>query len=263
MKNRALGLAYALMWMASVAGTTALAQEFQKSYDLRQDGAIRIRTISGDIKIQGYDGTKVIVEGFKQGRNCDGVDVVDRSAEDRIDVDVRFQHSSNCSVNFQVRVPRNTKYSFDTIRSVSGTLQISDISGRLAAESISGNIEIKNVSGVVSATATSGNVIVTNITGIVTAQSTSGNVDVLFSRIEGPGDMKFVAISGNVTVKAPASLDATVSMSTMSGGLKSDFPLQIQQQRYMPGSSARGRLGEGTHNIVIRSVSGRVSLLKM
>jgi DUF4097 and DUF4098 domain-containing protein YvlB len=75
--------------------------------------------------------------------------------------------------------------------------------------------------------------------------------------------MKFTSISGNVTVRAPASLDASISISTLSGTLKTDFPIEIQQRRYMPGSSARGRLGSGTQNIVIRSVSGRVSLLKM
>jgi len=257
------GLACALLWMGPVSAIAAPAQDFQKSYDLRPDGAVRIRTISGDIRIQGYDGNKIVVEGFKAGKNCDGVEVVDRSVENRIDVDVRFQHNSNCDVSFQVRVPRRTKFNFDTIRSVSGTVQVSDISGRLVVENISGSMEIKGVNGIVSATATNGNVVVTNITGIVTASSISGNVDVLFNRIEGIGDMKFTSISGNVTVRAPASLDASISISTLSGTLKTDFPIEIQQRRYMPGSSARGRLGSGTQNIVIRSVSGRVSLLKI
>jgi hypothetical protein len=257
-----LRIAVGLIWLGSIAVFSAAAQDFQKSYDLRPEASVRIQTVSGNIKMLGYDGSRIVIEGMKSGRNCEGVEVVDRSAEDKIDISVRFQHNSNCDVSFQVRVPRGVRYSFDAIRSVSGTVQISDVSGRVVATSISGSVDIRNVNGVVSAEVTSGNVVATNITGVLNVNAVSGNVDVLLSKIEGSGDMKFASVSGNVTVKAPASLDASVSMSTLSGSLKTDFPIEIQQRRYV-GESARGRLGEGARNIVIRSVSGRVSLLKI
>jgi DUF4097 and DUF4098 domain-containing protein YvlB len=75
--------------------------------------------------------------------------------------------------------------------------------------------------------------------------------------------MKFSSVSGNVAVRAPASLDADIEMSSVSGSLKTDFPIEIQERRYGPGRSARGRLGGGASNLRITSVSGRISLTRI
>jgi len=243
---------------------TGISQDLQKSYTVGAEGIIRISNISGEINVQGYEGNSVIVEAFKTGRDREHVEIVDRSSENRVDLDVHYPErgSSDAGVNFQVRVPRGTHYRFETIRSVSGNVSLRDVTGHVVAVSISGSIEVANADGMISATATSGNVNVTNISGMVSATSISGNVNVLLKRIAGSGEMKFTSISGNVVVRAPANLDASVSMSTLSGSLTTDFPIDIQQRRYVPRYSARGRLGNGASSILIRSVSGRVSLMK-
>jgi DUF4097 and DUF4098 domain-containing protein YvlB len=247
-------------------GAVCMAQDFQKSYSLAPESSIRIRNISGEVSVSGYDGASVIVEGIKTGRQRDRVEIVDRSSELRVDVDVRYPENCNCDagVNFQVRVPRSVKYNFESIRSISGDVYIREISGRIRAESISGRVQLRDVSGTVSASSTSGSVDIHNLGGLVSASSTSGSVEVFLAQVEGAGDMQFSSISGNVVVRVPASmvLDANVTMSTLSGRLTTDFPIEIQQRRYAPGYSARGRLGAGTHNIRITSVSGRVSLVK-
>jgi hypothetical protein len=72
-------------------------------------------------------------------------------------------------------------------------------------------------------------------------------------------------VSGNVTVRAPADLNAYIDMSTVSGSLRTDFPIEVMERRYGPGQSARGRVGpQGSDgiNLRIRSVSGRISLVK-
>jgi DUF4097 and DUF4098 domain-containing protein YvlB len=264
MRKNVLFMALAALTAVWIFGVAGLAQDFQKTYSMSPDSSIRIRSISGEVRIQGYDGTKIEIEGFKIVRNCDRVEIVDRSTESQIDVDVRYPERGNCdaSVNFKVRVPRNTRYNFDLIRSISGNVYLTDVAGRVKAESISGFVQLQNISGAVSASSISGNVNVQSVNGMVSASSTSGNVDVYLKQIEGSGDMVFSSISGNVQVKAPLTLDANVTMSTLSGRLKTDFEVEVQQRRYAPGYSARGRLGAGTHNIQIRSVSGMVSLTK-
>jgi hypothetical protein len=264
MRKNTLGIAGAALSAGLIFSVTGLAQDFQKSYSAAKDETIRIHTISGDIKVDGYDGTKIVVEGYKVGRNRERVEIVDRSGDSRIDLEVHYPENCNCdaSVNFQVRVPNGISFNFDNIRSVSGNVHLGDVAGHVRAESISGSVGVSNVSGVVSATSVSGNVSVNNVSGIVNAGSTSGNVDVYLRRVEGAGDMSFSSISGRVSVKVPVDLDAYVVMDTLSGSLKTDFPLEIQQRRYGPGYLARGRLGAGTYRISIKSVSGRVSLTK-
>jgi DUF4097 and DUF4098 domain-containing protein YvlB len=101
-----------------------------------------------------------------------------------------------------------------------------------------------------------------NVNGAVSADSTSGSVVVYLASGKTPGDMTFKSISGSVSVRAPADLDANIMMSTITGSLRTDFPIEIQQRRYGPGSSARGRLGTGAGSISITSVSGSVSLIR-
>jgi DUF4097 and DUF4098 domain-containing protein YvlB len=109
----------------------------------------------------------------------------------------------------------------------------------------------------------SGDVEVKDVAGEVSARSASGDVDVEIGSLEGTGDMKFASASGDVHVRLPASLDADVRMSTISGTVKTDFPIEVKQPRYGPGSNARGRLGGGTRSLQITSASGDVSLMKL
>ncbi len=246
MMKKAFGVASLVVIAGMISGIPGLAQDFQRSYAIAADGEIRIWTISGNIAIQGYDGAGIEVMGFKTGRDRDRVEIEDNSSANRIDVGVKYPANCNCSanVNFEVRVPRSIAYRFSDIRSVSGDVSLKDVTGQVRAESTSGDVEVNGVSGMVNAGSISGDVIVT------------------IRNIRGKGSMKFSSISGDVVVTAPASLDAEVEMSTLSGSLQTDFPIQVVERRYGPGRSARGRVGSGANTIRITTISGRVSLKK-
>jgi len=244
--NKRLLIGLGAVLCAMVLGGALFAQDFQRSYAISADGRIRISNISGDIKVTGYSGDSIVVLGFKEGPDRNLIDVEDNSASDRVDLRVRYPREGNCnaSINFEVRVPKLVSYNFEGLSSVSGNVDISEVTGRLKAESISGSVTVRDVAGLVS------------------ASSVSGNVVVEITRLEGTGDMKFTSVSGNVEVRAPAALDADVEISTISGSLRTDFPIDIQERRYGIGRSARGRLGSGMHSVRITTVSGRVSLLQ-
>ncbi|HWP44125.1 MAG TPA: DUF4097 family beta strand repeat-containing protein [Blastocatellia bacterium] len=226
------------------ASTAAAAQDFQKSYRISQDAHVRVGTVSGDVNVTGYDGDAIIVTGYKEGRDADLVEIEDRSSGDSVDVRVRYPKNCNCdaSVRFEVQVPRLTRYNFDGFSSVSGSVDVRSVTGRLRASSVSGNVRVEDVSGVVS------------------ASSVSGNVEVDINRLEGPEDMKFTSVSGNVNVRIPSNLDASIEMSTLSGALSTDFPIEVREAKHGPGRSARGRVGDGSRRLKMSSVSGSLSL---
>jgi DUF4097 and DUF4098 domain-containing protein YvlB len=236
----ALFAALAVMAVSS----TASAQDFQKSYRVGQGGDIRVGTVSGDVKVTGYDGDAILVTGYKEGRDADRVEIEDRSGGNTVDVRVRYPRNCNCnvSVRFEVQVPRSIAYNFDSFSSVSGEVDVRSVTGKLRASSVSGTVRVEDVSGVVS------------------ASSVSGNVEVDINRLEGPEDMKFSSVSGSVNVRIPSNLDAEIEMSTLSGGLKTDFPIEVREEKYGPGRSARGRVGDGSRRLKMSSVSGSVSL---
>jgi DUF4097 and DUF4098 domain-containing protein YvlB len=244
---------------------SAFAQDFQRSYRLSAGGTVNIRSVSGDVKVTGYNGDAVIVTAYKEGRDRDQVSVEDLSSGNGVDVRARYPENCNCnaSVRFEVKVPSELRLSYESISSVSGDVEVDNVNGDLRARSVSGSVTVKGAAGSVSATSVSGNVIVSEVNGTANAKSTSGNVEVEIRSLEGAESMDFASVSGNVRAKLPGNLDADVKMSTMSGDLKTDFPLQIEEPKYGPGRKANGRLGGGSRSLKMSSVSGSVSLLRM
>lgn len=245
MKKTLLGMSFALI--ALVCAASASAQDFQKSYTLNSGGQIKIGNISGDVTVTGYDGNAILVTATKTGRDSDKIDVEDLSSGNRVEVRARYPKHCNCdaSINFKVQVPRAISYQFEGISSVSGEVEIQSVTGEIHATSVSGEVRVKDVSG------------------SVNASSVSGSVEVEIQKLAGNDDLKFSSVSGSVNVKMPGNLDADVDMSTMSGSLKTDFPIEIQKEKYGPRHSARGRLGDGSRRLRMSSVSGSLSLSRM
>ncbi len=246
MRKSVIVTTLALVIAALVPGILASAQELHKTYAIPSGGHILIKNVSGDIKVTGYNGDSIVVDAVPVGRDRDKVQIEDLSSGNRIDLGVRYPESCNCeaSVEFTVRVPANVNYSFDRIGSVSGDVEVTGVRGSIHASSVSGQVTAKDVSG------------------IVNASSVSGGVDAEISRVEGAGEMKFSSVSGSVHVKAPGNLTADIEMSTISGSLETDFPIEVQEKGYGPGRSAHGRIGNGENSLRVTSISGRVSLTR-
>jgi DUF4097 and DUF4098 domain-containing protein YvlB len=223
---------------------TAAAQDFQKTYRIGAGGQIRIGNVSGDVIVTAYDGDSIVVTGTKQGRDRDMIEIEDRSGAGNVDVGVRYPKRCNCdaSIRFEVQVPRSVKYEFDQIASVSGDVHVSGVTGSVRASAVSGDVTIKDVSGTVSASAV------------------SGDVQVEINRLDGADDMKFNTVSGNVSVMLPSSLDGEVDMSSFSGSIKTDFPIEVRSERFGTRNSAHARLGDGSRRLKMSSVSGDLSL---
>jgi DUF4097 and DUF4098 domain-containing protein YvlB len=230
-----------------IPAVLASGQDFHKTYAIASGGHISIKNISGDIKVTGYSTGSIEVIATKVGRDRDLIQVEDLSSGDKIEIGVKYPEHCNCdaSVNFDVRVPAGVEYSYDHLASVSGDVDATSVRGRLSAKSVSGNVTVSDV------------------TGIVSASSVSGDVNAQITRLEGEGEMKFSSVSGNVQVKAPGNPNADIEMSSVSGTLDTDFPIEVQKASYGPGRSARGRIGTAANTLKLSTVSGKVSLTKM
>lgn len=251
--------------LCAFAGLTGLAQDFQRSFNLGAGGSVNVRNVSGDVIVSGYEGNAVVVTAVKEGRDRDRVSIEDQSSGGAVDVRVRYPEQCNCdaSVRFEVKVPRSVAYRFDAFSSVSGDVEVKGVTGDLRAKSVSGNVTVNGVSGAVNANSVSGTVHVGEINGTVNAKSTSGNVEVEIRQLYGEGNLEFSSVSGDVRVKLPGNLAADVKLSTLSGDLRTDFPLTIEEAKFGPGRRANGMVGGGGRALKLSSTSGSVSLIRM
>jgi hypothetical protein len=248
-----------------ILAASALGQDYTRTFQLETDASININNVSGHIVVTGYDGTAIVVSGRKTGRDQELVQIDDRSTANRVDVRVKYPEQCNCdaSVDFDVKVPRGIRYTYESISTVSGHVSVTDVTGDLRARSVSGEVRVKSVRGATNASSVSGRVAVDDAVGSVNAKSTSGSVNVVITQLQGVEAMDFSSVSGGVEVKMPANLDASVEMSVMSGGIKTDFPLNIEEKGHGLGKRATGTVGAGNRRLKLSSVSGSVSLLRL
>lgn len=266
-----------------------LAQDFQKSYSLAEGSKVGIKNVAGDILVRGYDGSMIMVTAFKEGRDRDRLTIEDFSSGN-VDIRVKYPQDCNCeaSIRFEVLVPRALNYNYDAFSTVAGNIKVEEVLGMIRADNVSGVILLRNVSGTMYASSFSGDVMIERgaetpsrsngrwrrgyrryfpgdqPVGSVLAKSISGNVKVDLVQLTNStlNQMEFSSLSGNVEVKMPGNLGATVEMSTVIGKVETDFPLTVVKSEIGLGGSARGRVGDGSRNLKITSTSGNVSLRK-
>jgi DUF4097 and DUF4098 domain-containing protein YvlB len=262
MKKSVLWLAKLTVFVG-ILSVSGLAQDFQNSYELGPEGRISIANVSGNIKVTGHGGSVVQVMAYFEGPDSDLVEVEDLSSGNSVELKARYPRNQSCnaSIHFQVQVPFDRSFRFDSLKTASGNIELTQVMGEIDAKSASGNLTIHQVDGNIDVSTASGDVVVSEAVGTVRARSASGDVDVEILSLQGEGRLVFSTASGDVHVRAPASLDAEVMLSTASGKLQTDFPLTIEDKEG-PGKKAYGTLGGGSRALKISSASGNVSLLR-
>ncbi|MBN2321012.1 MAG: DUF4097 family beta strand repeat protein [Acidobacteria bacterium] len=237
--------AFGLICILAVGVHLRATQDFERSYDLVPGRHITIDNKMGDIKVAGYDGKDIKVVARKEGPDQDEIEIVDKTFGPRVLLFPKFSKfkSTKTKVNFEVKIPETKTPIFMELKSGSGKIEVRDFNGWLAVDSSRGTASFVNVKG------------------HLYARSISGSMDAEISQSQGRSQMRFDSMSGDIKVTAPSDLEALVAMKSMSGNLKTDFPIDIHQRRYGE-HTAGGKLGSGMQMIHISSVSGSVSLLK-
>lgn len=253
----------ALTAFLALSAAAASAQDFSHAYSLSPGGIIMLNNVSGDISVTSYNGNQVIVTAVKKGADRDLISVEDESSGNTVSLKAKYPRSCNCqaSIDFTIQVPAGIQLTLGPINSASGDISVTGFTGQAKLNTASGDLKLINLSGDIQANTASGDVHVEGVSGAIKANTASGDVNAVINSLEAAGDMRFNSSSGNVTVTVPGELDATVDISTSSGSLHTDFPLQMADtEGGREVKSAHGMLGRGTHVLKISSASGDVTL---
>jgi DUF4097 and DUF4098 domain-containing protein YvlB len=255
-------------------------ENFSRTVRIGRTGALDLQNVAGDISVTGGGGDDVRIEAVKRVRHPNEaeakallseiqIEVADRGG--RVEVRAEYPRRRNWSggVDFTVSVPRDASVA---LRSVSGTVKVTNINGELRAETVSGDIitmtakklrVAKTVSGDVeiseseadelSLGSVSGDVIVNRLKGNgFDAQSVSGDLrltdveidhasirsvsgDIDYSgRLARNGRYQFQSHSGDIRVTPADAKGFAIEASTFSGDVRSDYALTLQTS---PGNS--------------------------
>ena len=160
------------------------------------------------------------------------------------------------------------------LTTVSGSIDANNINDDVRASSASGAVRVSNAKGAVRANALSGSTVVTNPGGRVEAGTASGSIDVQGAQ----NDVKAQAASGRVTVRGnpignsywdlktasgtvqiavPATANFHLSADAVSGNIRADIPIVIEEQSK---HSLRARVGNDGGRVEVHTVSGEIQI---
>ena len=138
--------------------------------------------------------------------------------------------------------------------SASGSVTVSKIKGDVRISALSGETQIIGPGGRVDADTASGSVEVQGATRDVKAHAVSGTVNVQGN----PSDTSFWDLktaSGVVHLGVPTNANFRLSAEAVSGQIKTDVPIVIEEQGK---HSLRARMGNGGGRVEVHTVSGEI-----
>jgi len=140
--------------------------------------------------------------------------------------------------------------------SASGSVTVSNIKGDVRISALSGSTQIMKPGGRVEASTASGNVDVEGATSDVKANAASGRVSVNGN----PGTSSYWDLktaSGTVQLGVPSNANFHLSAEAVSGEIKSDVPVVVEEQGK---HSLRARVGTGGGRVEVHTISGEIRL---
>jgi len=144
-----------------------------------------------------------------------------------------------------------------------GDMNIQNSGGDVLRNSATGSRDLRCVKGRADANTASGSISLVGVGGDVNANTASG--EVLFrGRIQAGGRYRLKTISGEVEMSIqPDPPGFTVTMSTYTGELETDFQLKVEgQSQSRPNRRVIGRYGDGQAQLMLDSFSGSVRIIK-
>jgi len=144
------------------------------------------------------------------------------------------------------------------LSSIRGGVDVSGARGRMQLSSFESGVGVHDVSGEISVDAINGDVVLDRVRSrLVEAATVNG--DVRFSGwVGGAGRYRLVTHRGNVDMALPPRANATVLVSTFSGGFQSAFP--VRPGAAQPGRNFSFTLGDGQAQVDLQSFEGRIQL---
>ena len=236
----------ALMAMTiSAFASDSVSEEFHRTVALTATGRVSLDNVNGAVTITGWDKNEVQIDAVKKARDQQRLGeakIEVETSSDSVHIRTRYPegHSNNnpATVTYELHVPRNAQ--LDGINLVNGSLTITQCSGDVKASLVNGASTIHDLSG------------------RIELSSVNGAVKAYYKSLANVKEIHLKSVNGSVQLGLPASPNANVSVSTVNGGISTDFPLTVQG-KFM-GRHIDGTLGSGGTRIEISNVNGSVHL---
>jgi hypothetical protein len=250
-----------LILMAALAWAQDQGREFHWSGKLSAGQVVEIKNVNGSIDAEAASVDEVTVTAEKTGPKAGQVKIEVVPSSEGVTICAIYPsgffggssgpcepgsswhnsniHGDNTQVRFTVRMPKNLRFSANT---VNGSVTAEDIGRFVRANSVNGSLRISTAEW-------------------AQAETVNGSIKVSMGNAAWTGTLKIASVNGSVELHMPDDLNAEVKFSSVNGRMDSDFPITISNG-FPVGHSAHGTVGKGGRTLVVDTVNGSVHLKK-
>lgn len=212
-------------------------------FALTPGATVTIKTVNGNIKVQGWDEPRAEVQIMKKGPS-DAPPLTIRNDNDKSLYIEAPPDARNGQVSFDVKLPRNLgNVAFN---STNGAITISDVNGHLTIETVNGKIKLDDV------------------TGIDRARTVNGGIEAVIGQAPNNQPMTFEALNGGIDLTLQDDFRGALDASTLHGGIKVDDAFDgIKVEKVFPvGQHASGVIGAGGPTLTAKTTNGGIKVSK-
>ena len=248
-----------LLALAASLPFTALAQsDFHWSGALSPGQTLRIKGVNGSIHAELATSNMIEVTAHKSANHSDldSVRVDVATSSDGVTICAVYPssdsqpntcesgkgHHSNSrdnndvQVDFTVKVPAGVRFSPGT---VNGTVTVAGLRSDVNASSVNGNVKVET-------------------SGLVHASSVNGSIEATMGSAAWNEPLSFSTVNGSIDLTMPPGINTDVHATTVSGSLRSDFPMNMSGE--ISKNDIHGRIGGGGQQLKLSTVNGAIAL---
>ena len=286
-----------LMAIALATSATWAGESVDVTKSASATPAVAIENLAGSVKVTGWNRDEIKVSGVL-GDDTDGLDF--SGGNDNFDIEVEIPDSygrrhRDLDSDLEIWLPAGSSLDIETVSAsirvsgVNGRLELESVSGEVTVdgaptsadvETVSGNIELSGSETLAIAESVSGRIELSGVAGRVEAATVSGSIRIEASDIEQgefeavSGSVRFTGAlspgarlsaeshSGSVVLNLPADTSARFQVETFSGSINNGFGGGEAERtsRYAPGKRLDFTIGSGDAQVSVESFSGSVTL---
>jgi DUF4097 and DUF4098 domain-containing protein YvlB len=287
----------ALHWtcglLLAVPLTAPAADDIDSTHDVPGDGLVQVENVAGSIDISVWERNEVRV----RGRVADDVEEVEiESTSNGLRIEVRNKRNQRQidSTHLELTVPISASIEAEgvsadisvdgskgeslTLATVSGDVEVNAESQRVELASVSGDVEFEGNSSRLAAESVSGDVTLIGVEQEVEASTVSGDVTLEGGEIEKgrfetvSGELNLVldlldggrlncdAMSGDISLRLPASQQAAFSAQSYSGDINTEFGDPMHHSKSSSGATLKAQVGDNGARIRLETFSGDISI---